>query len=95
MNLRHSHVPVPVPDGIVKQAMLRQERTKQEVQKQAAVVVESKLDSWTKRYDGMAMPDLLAAHKHLIEWNEDCNTRLAAMVNVLAKRCSESSQDKN
>lgn len=66
---------------------------KLEIQKQAAAAVESKLESWTKRYDRMAMPDLLAAHRHLIEWNEDCNTRLSAMVNVLAKRCSEPKQE--
>ena len=41
---------------------------------------------WETRYGGMSTENLLAAHEHLAEWQEDLTTRLLAMNRVVLER---------
>ena len=44
---------------------------------------------WETRYRGMSSENLLAAHEHLAEWQEDLTTRLLAMNRVVLERLRE------
>lgn len=56
--------------------------------KSTTEALEDKISAWANRYEKMGMPELLEAHKLLVEWNADCSTRMAAMTRVLFKKCS-------
>jgi hypothetical protein len=48
---------------------------------------------WENRYGGMGINDLLRAHVHLEEWQEDLTTRLIAMNRVVLAKLMERSLD--
>jgi hypothetical protein len=54
---------------------------------------DAKVRVWENRYGGMGINDLLRAHVHLEEWQEDLTTRLIAMNRVVLAKLMERSLD--
>jgi hypothetical protein len=47
---------------------------------------DDKVRVWESRYDKLSTENLLRAHEHLAEWQEDLTTRLMAMNRVVLMR---------
>jgi hypothetical protein len=48
---------------------------------------------WENRYGSMGIDNLLRAHEHLEEWQEDLTTRLMAMNRVVLAKLMERDLD--
>ncbi|KAM7208400.1 hypothetical protein V8F20_001378 [Naviculisporaceae sp. PSN 640] len=83
-------LPVDLPNFVTQmQQINNQERSRKEASSGGADLMGERIDKWTKKYDGMAMQQLLSAHKQLVEQNAEHNARMAAMMSVLIKKVDQ------
>lgn len=85
-------LPVELPNFVTQmQKLNNQERSRKEGGSGSGLesAMGDRIDKWTKKYEGMAVQQLLNAHKQLVEQNAEHNARMVAMMAVLIKKVDQ------